>query len=450
MGPVIAALVVRLALLAVVVARNASRTLVTVDTGTYLEPGRNLLLHGRFISGGAPELSRTPGYPLFLALTSFAGFPAAAVANVILSAFSVFLVWRLGRTIFRDDGIALGAAWIFAFEPISTGYSVTLMSETLFVAILLLSMERLAAFLRDRRLGTLAAAGVLLAAATLVRPVSYYLPVALALGLALVLARVPGLRWKAPAVLLISVLPWLAAWQIRNWAETGYSGFSSVSEDNLYFLIATSVTARAEHRPYDFGREIGYLGYFDDPEHHGQLEPSPAYIALHPERAEWDAGQELTFRRSEAFRVIRAHFGDYLSLCFKSLSRIVFEPGAGYFDHLVNPEGTPHTVGLSANRSLAHEGIALAVAYPWVAAEKVIFGVALIGLYLFAARGVFRAGMHDACLWLLLGSSLYFLAVSAAGAGQPGSVRFRLPVMPAVCILAAVGIKRRGPESHSI
>src|SRR5271166_949982 len=221
-GPLIAAAIVRLTLLAVTLARAGTSALFSPDTAGYLEPGRNLLLHGRFVAEGAPDVFRTPGYALFLAVTSLAGMPAAALANVIVSAFSVILVWRLGRAVSDDGRIALGAAWIFAFEPLSVVSSTLLLSETLFLAFFLLSMERLATFLRGQRLPVLVVAGLWLAAATFVRPVTYYLPVMLAAGLFLALVRVPRLRWKAPALLLLSVLPLQAAWQIRNWAETGY------------------------------------------------------------------------------------------------------------------------------------------------------------------------------------------------------------------------------------
>jgi 4-amino-4-deoxy-L-arabinose transferase-like glycosyltransferase len=450
-GPLITAVVVRLMLLAVTLARNGIRPLINPDTTSYLEPGRNLLLHGRFVADGVPDLLRTPGYPLFLAATSLAGLPAAALANVILSVFIVFLVWKLGRAVFDDGRIALGAAWICAFEPIAVVNSAVLISETLFLALFLLSMERLAAFLRGRSLRVLAAAGLLLAAATFVRPVTYYLPVALALGLFLALARVPGLRWKAPAVLLISVLSWLAAWQFRNWVETGYAGFSSVSDVNLYFFIAPDVAARVEHRSYvDMRDELGYpdfrkLWLLNS----GQIYLPQPYLARNSEQAGWSQGRRLSFMHSEALRVIRTHYGAYLRSCPTTLFGTLFELGEGSLNLLLNPDAPAHTLGLREDQDLAGQAIALIRTDPWIAAEKAAFAILMLGLYLFAARGVFlaargafRADMHGACLWLLLGTSLYFLAVTAAMGGPVGSARYRLPIMPAVCILAAAGFRR--------
>jgi hypothetical protein len=451
-GPLIAASVIRLALMALLIARNGTSALVLGDTNSYLEPGRNLLLHGRFFADGVPDLLRTPGYPIFLALTSLAGLPAAAVANLILSVFCVFLVWRLGRAVFDDDHIALRAAWIFALEPISVLFSFVLLSETLFLALLLLSLERLAVFLRGRGLRVLATAGLSLAAANFVRPVTYYMPFALALELFLLLARVPGLRWKAPAVLLISVLPWVAAWQTRNWVETGYRGFSSVREVNLYFFDVPDITARVEHRKFtDVQKESGYLQFTRDS---GQDYLFRPYFALHPEQAGWTQGQRLAFMRTEAFRVIRAHPGVYLRSRITQLFVDVFEPGAAVFDVLLFPGDPRHVGGLIMEQGLVRGAILLAKTHPWVAVEKAALAVVMLGLYLFALRGVFlavrgafRGGMQNRCLWMLLGTSLYFLAV-AAGAGGGGTSRFRVPIMPVVCILAAAGIRRAKTIAH--
>jgi hypothetical protein len=468
-GPVIAAALVRLALMASLIARFGTGALLQSDTFSYLEPGRNLLLHGRFMADGVPDLVRTPGYPLFLAIVSLAGMTAAALANVILSVFSVILVWRLGRTAFGDERIALGAAWIFAFEPVSFTDSVVLISETLFLALFLLSMERLAEFLRGHRLRVLAAAGLWLAAATFVRPIAYYLPFALALGLFLVLAHIPslppqrqepvagdpglppqrqepvagdpGLRWKAPAVLLISVLPWLAAWQMRNWVETGYRGFSSITEINLYLDEAADVIANVEHRNFfDVGQELGNIGFTDNS---GQFYLFPPYLARHPEQAGWSQGQRLAFMRSEALRIIRSHFGLYLHSCLVTTYKTLFDTGAGHIDALATQGAPVHISALLKNEGVERGAVRLAKVYPCLVVEKIAFAVFLLGLYWFAALGAVRCGMHNACLWLLLGTSLYFLAVTGAASAAPiAGGRFRLPVMPAVCILAAAGFRR--------
>jgi hypothetical protein len=64
----------------------------------------------------------------------------------------------------------------------------------------------------------------------------------------------------------------------------------------------------------------------------------------------------------------------------------------------------------------------------------------LLAFYLFALCGVLRRESRRAQFWLLIGVALYFLAVSG-GAQAVG--RYRLPVMPVVCVFAAEGLRRK-------
>jgi 4-amino-4-deoxy-L-arabinose transferase-like glycosyltransferase len=419
--PLVMATVVRLALLATALIRIGTSALFCADTYGYIVPGRNLL-HGSFRNAhGLPELLRTPGYPLFLALTSLDGPAVAALLQVILSVFTVLLVWRLARTVFDDARIALVAAWIFAFEPISVSYSIVLLSETLFLALFLLCLIGLAEFLRARRLQALAVAGLWLAAATFVRPVTYYLPVALAVGLFAVLARVPRLRWKAPAVLLLSVLPWLAAWQLHNWIETGFGGFESVEALNIYTYQAAGVIARVEHRSFE-----------DVQNEFNRLAAQPG----------WNQVQRAAFMHSEGVRILCAHPGITLRSQLEGSARVAFNPGAAGLLELLDVPIDNSMLVRAHGTGPIRAGLLIVQAYPQQAVVMAAAEVFLLGLYLFAAWGAMRGQADRSCLWLLLGVFLYFVAVSG---GEQAVVRFRLPVMPILCIFAAAGMLVQRP-----
>ncbi|MDR3751152.1 MAG: glycosyltransferase family 39 protein [Terracidiphilus sp.] len=436
-APVVAAAAIRLGLLSAALARGGLVALIQPDTASYLRPGRNLLLHGQFFSGGVPELERTPGYALFLALLSGAGPLAAILVQILLSAASALLVWRIARAVFSDQRTALLAAWLFAFEPLSVIYSVLLLSETLFLALFLLSLERMTEFLRSQRLHTLAVAGLWLAAATFVRPVTYYLPFALAVGLLAVLARVPGLRpslyWKAPAVLLLSTMPWLAAWQVRNYVETGFAGFSSIQAQDLYYFSAGEVTARLEHRTLD--QVDNDLGYGNE----------GAFLARHPEAATWNQKLRIDFMRSEAVRVLRANPGLFARTHAKGMMRTVLNPGAAVLVSLLGAPLDKETFVLEHQEGQLQAAFGVARQFPRRTAVLAAFELVLLALYAFALRAVLRRSVPGADLCLLLGLAFYFAAVSG---GAVGAARFRLPIMPEVCILAAAGILRptRAPE----
>jgi 4-amino-4-deoxy-L-arabinose transferase-like glycosyltransferase len=432
-GPILAASGVRLSLLALVLGRCGAQALNRPDTNSYLEPGRNLLFQGRFIESGMPEIVRTPGYPLFLALSSLAGPIAAALMQVLLSVVSVVLVWRLARAVFRDQTIALIAAWLFAFEPLSITYSILLLPETLFLALWLLSLERLVVFLRGRQLSVLAAAGIFLAAAAFVRPVAYYLPIALALGLAVVMARDTRLRWRAPAVLLLATIPWLAAWQVRNYVETGFGGFSSIQQKNLYFFTAAEALSRIEHRPLAEVQDD--LGYDNERQ----------FISRTPAAVGWNQAQRIAFIGSEAVRILRAHPAIFLRNYIAGEIRVALNPGAAVLVSLVNTPVDDEAFLREREQGPVRAALWMAKTHPWQMTSMAFLEMLLLALYALAVIGVARSSlrhsMPNGSLGLLLGVSLYFLVASAVGA--VGAARFRLPVMPVVCVMAAAGTERR-------
>ena len=235
--PLLVAAGLRLGLMTAAFALTGTRIITQGDTASYLGPGRNLLIHAVYANAGLPEIDRTPGYPLFLQITgmSFGNVWLTATVQIVLSLVSLLLVKKIADRIFPNRNAGVIAVWLYAIEPLSIVYSVRLMPETLFILLLLIVIDRMLSYQETGKLGALAVAGVVLASATYVRPVSYYLGFALAVALAVTADKGRGLWWKAPAVLLMSVLPLLAVWQVRNWIETGYSGFSSIVEKNLYF-----------------------------------------------------------------------------------------------------------------------------------------------------------------------------------------------------------------------
>jgi hypothetical protein len=77
------------------------------------------------------------------------------------------------------------------------------------------------------------------------------------------------------------------------------------------------------------------------------------------------------------------------------------------------------------------------LAHPGVTLTMVLLEIFLLLLYMLAARGIFTSGGVKAQILPLVGIALYFLLISG-GAQAVG--RYRLPVMPELCILAAGGL----------
>jgi len=438
--PLLAAFLLRLALMIAALTLTGTHVITQGDTASYLNPGRTLILHGAFASGGVPEIDRTPGYPLFAEITGMIGANVllVVVTQIVLSLVSLLMVRKIANQVFPDRNAGSIAVWLYAFEPLSIIYSVRLMPETLFVLLLLLVVERLLSFLRSGKLVTLAAAGVLLAAATYVRPVSYYLVFPLAAGLAMAAPKEGGLRWKAPAVLLITVLPLLAAWQVRNFAETGYRGFSSIAEKNLYFFQSAEVSAELQH--LSLGEEQKQLGYPED----------IYYFAAHPNQRTWSQSQKLSFMREQAAKILAAHPFLYLQTHFAGVGVVAFTPGAAEFLQLLGA----YPAGSSMPHRIVNEGVAVSakrviLAHPQVAITMALLEGFLLLLYIASIRSCVSADRIGPAILMLVGIATYFFLISG-GAQAVG--RYRLPVMPELCILAAGGLtlsRIKQPQSHN-
>jgi len=464
-APLAVAAGLRGTLWAFVLLRTGTRAMAGGDTLSYLEPGRNLLLHGVFQTAGLPEIGRAPGYPLFLAVASGAGLALAALLQAALSVLSVWLVARLARAVGLSEPAVLCAAWLAALEPVSILYSVRLLSETLFTALLLVSVGRMAAFLRTPlsrpvnsstvphplrglpremggmpmhywKAGSISWSGLALAAAIFVRPAAYWLPMAWALGLAVVCWHQRGLRWKASALLLAATLPLLAAWQLRNWMETGFSGFSSIAVRNAYFYSAAETEARANGFP--FAVEQQAFGYPDE----------AAYMRSHPEQTDWSQAARLSFQRAEAGRILEAHWPEALRAQVVGSAVVAFSPCAAELLELLDADSAP------APPRVVHAGPLDAALHilrtdPLRATVMVILELWLLALYLLAVKGTVRAGLPRFVRMLLIGTSLYFITVSG---GVQAVGRYRMPVMPLVCVLAGAGLacKQKQARMQSI
>ena len=438
--PLLVAALLRLGLMLSAFTATGTRVITQGDTLSYLDPGRNLLLHGAFMVHALPEIDRTPGYPLFAEITGMAwdNVLLAVAAQIFLSLISLLLVRQIADRVFPNRNAGIVAAWLFAVEPLSIVYSVRLMPDTLFVLLLLLSIERILAFQSSGRLSTLACAGVSLAAATYVRPVSYYLVLPLAVSLALTTQKQRGLRWKAPLLLLGIVLPLLFTWQLRNFTETGYSGFSSVVEKNVYFFQSAEVTAELQHLSLE--TEQKQLGYSED----------SYYLIAHPDQRAWTQSQRLSYMRAQSFAILAAHPALYLKSHFAGVAVVAFTPCATELLQLLAaypPAGVmPHRI---VNEGLATSVKLILAAHPAVAITMALLFSFLLFLYIAAIGGVLSPGRNSAAMLTVAGIALYFLLISG-GAQAVG--RYRVPVMPELCILAAGGLtlsRKTKPRSHN-
>ncbi|GAB4432789.1 MAG: glycosyltransferase family 39 protein [Chloroflexi bacterium OHK40] len=217
----------------------------------WLAAGRGFAWHTQYL------WTRAPGYPLFLAahIASFGRvLEPIYVAQVVLSMVNVGLVYALALLLVggaQRNRDARGAAGIAAlltalYLPLAA-YTQLLLSETLFITLLLAALLALGGALRAGPwvgLGLHVAGGTLLGLATLTRGLTLgFLP--LVAGWALLMARGQGQRWSGalawaaactlPAALVI--LPWSV------YASRAYGGPMVVDTTGAFNLMLGARTA---------------------------------------------------------------------------------------------------------------------------------------------------------------------------------------------------------------
>jgi lipopolysaccharide/colanic/teichoic acid biosynthesis glycosyltransferase len=399
-------ILVRVALASAAFAHTRDASLFwSADTATYIAPAASLA-RGAFEAFGEPEIRRTPGYPLLLLPGVLLGHVTAVTIGLqlLLAAATAWLVHQLALLLSGEPQIALGAAALYALEPLSLLLSLKLLSETLFTFLFLASLY---AWLRHfGRPGwrVLLASAVGLAAAVYVRPTAYFLP----LGVAAFLAvgpewRVTRRTMASATVFLLVCASLIGAWQLRNRAAAGYGRFSGNEDVNLWLY---SLAVEAGDRPNGFLEAKADSGG-------GPI----GFWALHPEQLQWPMRDRLAYFRTRALATLSGKPLRALELQLAGSANAMFNPAARSVLGLFVAQPSPSTRG-------------------WLPLTVLLAGL-LFGTYLLGALGlvvVARRGLFTA---LFLAALIGYFALLAGG--PIGTSRYRQPVMPLACILAAIG-----------
>lgn len=413
------------AALAIPALGDVSRFYVAPDSYEYEQLAVNLLAGHGYSQADAspypPDVRRTPVYPLLLAAVyALAGQqPGVAVgANVLLGVLACVLTVALASRLF-GSGPGVLAGLLLALDLTSAAYSLVLMTETLFTVVLLLAVLAAAIYLRRGGARPLALAALGCGVATLVRPIGVFLPVLIGPALALLrtgASRRARVLCGSLFVLLALALP--LGWTVRNYQAAGVAQLTSLVAINAYYHRAAAVEAQRRGVPAEVvRRELAQRRGADGSE----LSEEPADLAAMERRA-WET--------------IRADPIGYAVSHLQGVGRLLgpdrevsLQLRAGG----PRPSGSPESLAAFVTADPApHVETVGPVLYTATLQLALVYGLAAVGL----AAGLRRPADRPATLLLLI-VLLYFLAVS----GPEAYARFRVPMMPFVALLAAVGAR---------
>ncbi len=259
------------------------------DSYEYVSLAEDLHQRGEFDS-----LLRTPVYPAFIATvyTLFGVDPLKVLlVQILLDSTSVLLIYWLAAE--QKGKLAWLSAFFWAVNPAAIIYSNRLMSETLFIFILLCLVSVLLKFHRTQKNRTVILTGLTLGLLALTRPVAQYMLLLILLYLFLTF-RVDKKRFLVVSCGVVfgyalAVTPWM----VRNKIVYDRLVISSAGEYNLFARFAAYTIAwrdgmlfpeaedillkQAANRE---GQQINGRDFYHDPILHGKLKKMAVEILV--------------------------------------------------------------------------------------------------------------------------------------------------------------------------
>jgi 4-amino-4-deoxy-L-arabinose transferase-like glycosyltransferase len=406
-------------LMLIVAIQHPERTFLP-DTTSYIEAALKILNSGTY-----PESAwRTPIYPFFIALIyGTAGqYPLAVVAGqVLISTASVALTFWLGVRLMPKQA-ALTGAFLMAISVESVTHAFFLLTETLFTFLLLASMLAFLKFWQEQGKGWLFFSAVLIALATLCRPIVLYFPLLIA-AMILVGLRADWLRRICIALIYLLIFAViLSPWVIRNYFVIGLPTVSTISNYNLLVYNAASLEAslngesEEEIRPQLKDRAdklLASYGWVDNEANRARVQSQLAgqIILAHP------------------FRYLYVHLKSDLNNFLPDVTGLT-----EIFGLTVGGKGTLSVLnqqGLAAAVGHYFDGNTwlLWLFFPLIALLGLTFLADVVGVLVLTRQREWFS------LAVLLLPTIYLMLIP----GAPSLPRFRVPVMPYLCLLAGLG-----------
>ncbi|HOD52201.1 MAG TPA: glycosyltransferase family 39 protein [Candidatus Hydrogenedentes bacterium] len=349
---------------------------------------------------GLATAFRPPGYPFFLAgiyLLLGKSFYYARLVQAFIAAAHPLATYAVCRPIFGRRAARLSAVFVALYVPLIL-YSLGLLTENIFIPLVLLALWFTLRIPEKGLLRGAAPAAILYGAAILVRPsLTFFMP--LVVAWILLATR----DWKrtvvSGAVMAAIVLAMVTPWSVRNYKVTGQ------------FVYLDTLTG------YNL-----YIGYREDADGSFDMDAATemAYM-LRDKVLRKEAESDVIMHnwgKARAMEFIRAH--PYRALALVPLKIAHFW-------------------------SLEHRMFIFAYSYNYIGELSplmlTLFFIVLLSPYaflaLFAVVGAVFGRRKGPGLWLLLLLLGYYTALHAAVFGE---ARLHFPLVPVLAMLAAAGV----------
>ena len=227
-------------------------TFLAADSSHYIKCANTIIENSSFIHNDdlmLPELIRTPGYPIFVAIVYkvFGNYVTLVIiSQIIVSLFSTYIFYLLIKTFFKGHYVPIIGSLVYAFEPINLALNYYVLSETIFQAILLLIMYVGSKIITSKKSksNSFLLLGLLCSVAIHIRPIMLYYPIPMMFGL---LFYMHGKKIKFKCIMkdiilfAFPILIIVGGWMFRNHGLIGKFIFSNMPKINLISYKAPGV-----------------------------------------------------------------------------------------------------------------------------------------------------------------------------------------------------------------
>jgi|WetSurMetagenome_2_1015567.scaffolds.fasta_scaffold33160_2 4-amino-4-deoxy-L-arabinose transferase-like glycosyltransferase len=401
---------------------------IASDAEGYHKLALQLLQHGNFIVQGTDlDTFRTPGYPVFIFLIyGVFGINVSAVLfiQILINLASVFILYYIGKMLI-DKTYGFICALLFCIEPDHLQYIFSLLTDTLFVFLLLLSCLFLILFFKKVKSFYLIIASIVLGLATLVRPISFLFPIVIVSGLIIYLIKYKKGDFlnivRYLAIVLISFGITISPWLIRNYYNYGYAELSSISGYNLLNYNVAFAAKRIENKPIenirdDFDNIVLKKGCAEK-----------MYNPFYKSKIQGEVAKD--FIMANKWEYFKAHclgmINIYSSMDFKTFSQHILRIGTKKQDKYNGGSFDKFSIDLGRFKILPFSIILMGGCYAILFFFYYI--TAVCGAVLFAKERKYLL------LFFMFTPILYFTILI----GVVGLARYKLPISPFYIILSA-------------
>ena len=376
-----------------------------------------------------PQIFRTPGYPVFLAifkLLGLKGFFWVLLCQELIYDFAIFLFYKYGSQLFNEN-LTQASVIFLLLDPAGIAYPKLILSETLFLPCMFGGLFAIGLYLKSLDWRYLMVAGAIMGVGALIRPIIFYIPLVAAATL-ITFDYKNSKRWLHAAIMIISFAATISPWIIRN-----YSIF-----DQYYFSGQTSNMFAQYHLPRVWNAASVHP-YFESASIIRQMVAENRNILEQQLQRPLNAVEFFNLQQHIAFNELIKYPKTYFTQWISGTLKAMYVPFAVQVYGVYHEQGAampflemfPDTLGAEETNALglktSNPSLITSLINYLINVDKLYLVILVTSILnmLFAVIGTgYIIKQKDCFLWLMMLINYYYMFV----AGPMGYARFRMPI----------------------